>query len=84
MSKLSESQKMEIKAIISEKLQVGEDEVQDDSNLQRQLGSDSLDYTEIIISLEEKFDISVPDEDFDFGNETLVSNLFEIVERYIQ
>ena len=52
-----------IKAIIVEALGVDLEEVESDSGLVEDLGADSLDMVELIMALEEQFDIEVPDED---------------------
>lgn len=53
----------EVKAIIADKLGVDESQITQDANFSLDLGADSLDAVEIIIELENKFDISIPDED---------------------
>ena len=52
-----------IKEIIIEQLQVEESEVTMDTNLMKDLSADSLDAVEIIMAIEDEFDIEVPDED---------------------
>ena len=37
-------------------------EVKSDSNFQNDLGADSLDTVELVMALEEEFDIEIPDE----------------------
>ncbi len=82
MSKLSESQKTEIKEMVSDKLFVDLELVQDDSIFVNDLGVDSLDEVEIIMEVEKMFNISIPD---DIAEEVhTVFQLFEVVERYIQ
>ena len=82
MSKLSESQKQEIKEIIADKLCVDVERVLDDSVIQDDLYGDSLDEVDIMMALESKFDISVPDLEYE-GKQT-VQRFFDVVERYIQ
>ena len=50
-------------SIVSEQLSVEAGEVKSDSNFQNDLGADSLDIVELIMALEEEFDIEIPDED---------------------
>ena len=50
-------------SIVSEQLSVEAGEVKSDSNFQNDLGADSLDIVELIMALEEAFDIEIPDED---------------------
>lgn len=82
MGKLSESQKLEIKELIADRLCVGIEKVLDDSKIQDDLEGDSLDEVDILMALEEKFDISVPDSEYEFKQ--TVSGLYNLVERYIQ
>ena len=52
-----------IKGIIAEQLGVDEEEVKLETNLAKDLEADSLDVVEIIMAIEDEFDIEVPDED---------------------
>ncbi len=52
-----------VKNIIVEQLGVDESEVTVDAHFIDDLGADSLDTVELILSFEEEFDISIPDED---------------------
>ena len=52
-----------VKKIIVEQLGVDESEVTANANFIDDLGADSLDTVELILSFEEEFDISIPDED---------------------
>ncbi|MFZ5827991.1 MAG: acyl carrier protein [Bacillota bacterium] len=52
-----------VKAIIVDQLGVEEDEVTLESSFIEDLGADSLDIVELIMALEEEFEIEVPDED---------------------
>ena len=52
-----------IRDIIIEQLQVEESDVNMDTNLMKDLEADSLDAVEIIMAIEDEFDIEVPDED---------------------
>ena len=49
-------------SIVSEQLSVEAGEVKSDSNFQNDLGADSLDTVELVMALEEEFDIEIPDE----------------------
>jgi acyl carrier protein len=50
-----------VKKIIVEQLGVEEDEVNMESSFIDDLGADSLDIVELIMALEEEFDIEIPD-----------------------
>jgi acyl carrier protein len=52
-----------IRNIICEQLDVAEEDVVDDASFVDDLGADSLDQVELIMAMEEEFDISIPDED---------------------
>ena len=52
-----------IKAIIVEQLGVSETAVTMDSSFIDDLGADSLDIVELVMALEEEFDIEIPDND---------------------
>lgn len=52
-----------IRAIIMEQLNVGESMVTMDTNMMKDLEADSLDAVEIIMAIEEEFDIEIPDEE---------------------
>ncbi len=50
-----------VKKIIVEQLGVEEDEISMESSFIEDLGADSLDIVELIMALEEEFDIEIPD-----------------------
>ena len=52
-----------IKSIIAEQLGVKAEEVNPESSFVDDLGADSLDTVELIMALEEEFNIEIPDED---------------------
>ncbi|MCL1904147.1 MAG: acyl carrier protein [Oscillospiraceae bacterium] len=51
-----------IKAIIVEQLDVSEEKVTLASNIQDDLGADSLDIVDLVMSLEDEFGIEIPDD----------------------
>ncbi|MCR5823338.1 MAG: acyl carrier protein [Lachnospiraceae bacterium] len=51
-----------IRSIISEVLNISEDEITPDSTFVEDLGADSLDVFQIIMGIEEEFDIEIPNE----------------------
>ena len=53
----------EVKAIIAEQLGVKIEEVTDNASFVDDLGADSLDTVELVMALEEKFGVEIPDED---------------------
>ncbi len=52
-----------LKHIISEVLNVGEEEIELESTFVDDLGADSLDIFQIIMGIEEEFDIEIPNEE---------------------
>lgn len=51
-----------VKQIVAEQLGVDEAEVKPESSFANDLGADSLDTVELVMALEEEFDIEIPDE----------------------
>ena len=51
-----------VKKIVVEQLGVKEDEVSNEASFVDDLGADSLDTVELVMALEEAFDIEIPDE----------------------
>ena len=52
-----------VQKIIVDQLGVSADEVKPDASFVEDLGADSLDLTELIMAMEEEFDIETADED---------------------
>ena len=52
-----------VTGIVCEQLGVNESEVNTDSSFVDDLGADSLDTVELVMALEEKFDLEIADED---------------------
>merc|ERR1712159_551470 len=52
-----------LKGIIAEQLGVDEDKVVPTASFMEDLGADSLDAVELIMAIEEAFDIEIPDEE---------------------
>jgi len=53
---------LKVKSIIAEQLGVGEDEIKPESSFIDDLGADSLDIVELVMAMEEEFDVEIPDE----------------------
>ena len=52
-----------IKAVIVEQLSVKEEQVVPDADFVDDLGADSLDTVELVMALEEEFELEIPDEE---------------------
>ncbi|MCW6053439.1 acyl carrier protein [Microcoleus sp. A2-C5] len=52
-----------VKKIVADQLEVDPSEVKPEANFANDLGADSLDTVELVMALEEEFDIEIPDED---------------------
>lgn len=51
-----------VKNIVVEQLEVEADRVTEEASFANDLGADSLDTVELVMALEEEFDIEIPDE----------------------
>ncbi len=51
-----------VKEIIIDQLDVDAEKVTNGANIQDDLGADSLDVVDLVMSIEEEFDIEIPDE----------------------
>lgn len=52
-----------VQKIIAEQLSVSEDQVTTEASFVDDLGADSLDTVELVMALEEEFEIDIPDEE---------------------
>jgi len=70
----------QVKEVIVEQLNVNEDEVKPESNFVEDLGADSLDVVELIMALEEKFEIEIPDSEAE--NIKTVQDVVDYIEKH--
>ena len=70
-----------IKVILAEQFDVEEDTLKNDTDLQDDLGADSLDVVDLLMSIEDEFEIEIPDEDIE-GIRT-VGDLVNYIESHI-
>ena len=54
-----------VKAILAEQFDVKEDKITVDTDLQEDLGADSLDVVDLLMSIEDEFEVEVPDEEIE-------------------
>lgn len=52
-----------VKKVVVDRLKVDDDQVTETASFEDDLGADSLDVVELVMGLEEEFDIEIPDED---------------------
>lgn len=52
-----------LKSLIADQLDVDADTITEDSNIQEDLGADSLDVVDLVMAIEEEFDVEIPDEE---------------------
>ncbi|MDR3278921.1 MAG: acyl carrier protein [Synergistaceae bacterium] len=52
-----------LKELVIDRLNVEEDQIKADASFVEDLGADSLDIVELIMGIEEEFDVEIPDED---------------------
>jgi acyl carrier protein len=54
---------VKVKAVVADKLNVGEDQVTEEAKFVEDLGADSLDQVELIMALEDEFKLKIPEEE---------------------
>ena len=67
-----------VKAILSEQFDVEEDSITPDTNLSEDLEADSLDVVDLLMSIEDEFEIEDPDEEIE--NIKTVDQLVKYIE----
>jgi acyl carrier protein len=60
---VSESAKEKVIGLVAERMGVEPDQITEDTHFVNDLQSDSLDMAELVIDLEEEFDINISDEE---------------------
>jgi acyl carrier protein len=68
-----------VKKIICEQLNVAEEDVTGEASFVDDLGADSLDQVELIMAMEEEFNVSIPDEDAE--NIRTVQNAIDYIKK---
>lgn len=63
--------------VISEHLGISQDRIKDDSDLVNDLGADSLDIIEIVMGIEEEFDIEVTEDEANASS--TISSVIDLV-----
>ena len=52
-----------VREVLADQLGLDENEIKPESKLKDDLGADSLDMVELIMAMEEEFDVEIPDEE---------------------
>lgn len=52
----------QVRTIVADQLEVSADEIKPESKFTDDLGADSLDIVELVMALEEEFNVEIPDE----------------------
>lgn len=71
-----------IKDIIVEQLDVEEDAVTMEASITEDLGADSLDVVDLVMSIEESFDVEIPDEEVE--NIKTVGGIVKYIENKVE
>ena len=69
-----------VKSILSEQFDVEEDTITADTDLQEDLGADSLDVVDLVMSIEDEFGVEIPDEEVE--NIKTVGDLVNYIENH--
>ena len=68
-----------VKAILAEQFDVEEDTITAETTIQDDLGAESLDVVDLLMSIEDEFEVEVPDEEIE--NIKTVGNLVDFIEK---
>lgn len=69
-----------VKAILSEQFDVEEDKITSETSIINDLGADSLDVVDLLMSIEDEFEVEVPDEEIE--NIKTVDDLVKYIENH--
>ncbi|MGI6364588.1 MAG: acyl carrier protein [Bacillota bacterium] len=77
---MSEAIKTKVIKLIAEQAGVAEDSIKGETDLQSDLELDSLDIMDLLLVLEEEFDLQIPDEEL--SNIQTVNDIVNYIERH--
>ena len=60
---MSNDIELKVKSAVAEQLDINVEEISNDASFMEDLGADSLDLVELVMSFENDFGITIPDED---------------------
>lgn len=69
-----------VKSLIASQLGISEDKITENSRLIEDLGADSLDTVEMLMTLEEEFGIAIPDEEA--MTLTTVKSIVDLIDKH--
>ena len=67
-----------VKELIAEQLDVKADDITETSNIQDDLGADSLDVVDLVMALEDEFDVEIPEDQVE--NINTVGDIVKFIE----
>lgn len=67
-----------IKKILADQLDVDENEMDLDTNIADDLGADSLDVVELLMAIEDEFDVEIPDDEIE--NIKTIGNVVDYIQ----
>jgi len=67
-----------VREIIANQLSISKDKIVETTNMAEELGADSLDLVEVLMSLEDEFGVSIPDEEI--PNIKTIKDLVEFID----
>lgn len=73
-----------VREVIASVMGLETDEVKNDELMKEDIGCDSIDCVEIVMELEKKFDINIPDNEVDAAAGWTVSELCDYVEEKLK
>ncbi len=70
-----------VKAILSEQFDTEEDKITPETSIADDLGADSLDVVDLLMSIEDEFEIEIPDDEVE--NLKTVGELVKYIEEHV-
>ena len=71
-----------VKELIAEQLDVKADDITEASNIQDDLGADSLDVVDLVMALEDEFDVEIPEDQVE--NIKTVGDIVKFIEEKVE
>lgn len=71
-----------VKKIIAEQLCISTEDIKDDANIIEDLGADSLDVVELLMTFEDEFKVSIPDDKLE--ELKTIPQIVKVIDKYTQ